>query len=130
MAMTVQQMRDSINNMCELDKEMGLIYHYLDDVLDWPVDRTFEQMVKFDELKKRMGEEVTHFSFVKKDGSLRQAYGTRLSEVIVRHEGAALPPDGQRHKSGSTFSYFDIERQAWRCFKVESLIDIERGYSL
>lgn len=126
--MTVQQMRDSINSFCENDKEMGLIYHYLDNVLDWPVDRTFEQLVMLDELKKRMGEEVTHFSFTKKDGSVRQAYGTRLSEIIVRHEGATLPPQNQRQRTGGTFPYFDIERQAWRCFKVESLMDIDRGY--
>ena len=132
MAMTTQEMRSSIANLCEKDAEMKEIYSYLDKVVDWPVGDTFQLMVLIDELKKRMKDEVTHFTFKKKDGTVRQAYGTRVSEVIVRYEGALLPPQNQRQqqRTGGTFSYFDIERQAWRCFKVETLMDIDRGYTI
>lgn len=132
MAMTTQEMRSDIANLCEKDAEMKEIYSYLDRVVDWPVGDTFQLMVLIDELKKRMKDEVTHFIFKKKDGTVRQAYGTRVSEVIVRYEGALLPPQNQRQqqRTGGTFPYFDIERQAWRCFKVETLMDIDRGYTL
>lgn len=131
MAMTTQEMRSGIANLCEKDAEMKEIYSYLDKVVDWPVGDTFQLMVLIDELKKRMKDEVTHFIFKKKDGTVRQAYGTRVSEVIVRYEGALLPPQNQRQqRTGGTFPYFDIERQAWRCFKVETLMDIDRGYTL
>ena len=128
--MTTQEMRSGIANLCEKDAEMKEIYSYLDKVVDWPVGDTFQLMVLIDELKKRMKDEVTHFTFKKKDGTVRQAYGTRVSEVIVRYEGALLPPQKQRQCTGSTFPYFDIEKQAWRCFKVETLMDIDRGYTI
>ena len=130
--MTTQEMRSGIENLCEKDAEMKEIHSYLDKTVDWPVGDTFQLMVLIDELKKRMKDEVAHFSFRKKDGSIRQAYGTRVSEVIVRYEGALLPPQNQRQqqRSGGTFPYFDIEKQAWRCFKVESLMDIDRGYTI
>jgi len=131
MAMTIQEIRGSIQNLCEKDSEMSAVYVYLDQTIDSPINETFSLMVLLDELKKRMREDVVHFSFKKKDGSIRQAYGTRDSEVIVRHEGAMLPPQEKRTTpTGGTFPYFDIERQAWRCFKIEGLMDIDRGYTI
>ena len=132
MAMTVQEIRGSIQSMVEKDEEMRRVYLHLDQTMDMPINETFQLMVLIDELKKRMKDEVTHFSFRKKDGTIRQAYGTRVSEIIVRYEGAILPPQNQRRQqaSGGTFPYFDIERQAWRCFKVETLMDIDRGYTI
>lgn len=129
--MTVQEIRGSIQNMVETDEEMRRAYLHFDQSMDMPINETFQLMILIFELKKRMKEEVTHFSFRKKDGSIRQAYGTRASEVIVRHEGAVLPPEEKRlNRSGGTFPYFDIERQAWRSFKLESLLDIDRGYTI
>lgn len=130
MAMTTEEMRSGIETLCGKDSEMKEICSYLDRVVHWPVNETFQLMVLIDELKKRMKDEVTHFIFKKKDGTVRQAYGTRVSEVIVRYEGAMLPPEKQRQCTGSTFPYFDIEKQAWRSFRVESLMDIDRGYTI
>ena len=130
--MTVQEIRGSIQNMVERDEEMRRVYLHLDQTMDMPINETFQLMVLIDELKKRMKDDVTHFTFKKKDGTIRQAYGTRVSEVIVRYEGALLPPQNQhqQQRSGGTFPYFDIEKQAWRCFKVETLMDIDRGYTI
>jgi len=129
--MSIQDIRDSISNLCEKDREMNTIYGYLDGTVNLPINEVFNLMILLDELKKRMTEEITHFSFKKKDGTIRQAYGTRTSEVIVRHEGAMLPPEEKRptHSPG-VFPYYDIERQAWRSFKVEYLQDIDRGYTI
>ena len=131
MAMTIQQIRSSIENLTASDEELRRAYQYLDRTVDWPINETFNLLILLDELKKRMADEVTHFSFRKKDGTIRQAYGTRTSEVIVRHEGALLPPEDKRqtHSTG-VFPYYDIERQAWRSFKLELLQDIDRGYTL
>lgn len=130
MAMTTEQMRGSIATLCE-DQEIFKAYRYLDSSLDWPIGETFNLLVLLDELKKRMKDDVTHFTFKKKDGTVRQAYGTRASEVIVRHEGAMLPPDEKKQRqSFGTFPYYDIERQAWRCFKLDGLMDIDRGYTI
>lgn len=129
--MSIQEMRSSIQTLVERDEELRKAYVYLDQMIDWSVNDTFNILVLLDELKKRMKEEVTHFVFRKKDGSVRQAYGTRASEVIVRHEGTVLPPDDRKPRPNSgTFPYFDIERQSWRCFKIDSLMDIDRGYTI
>lgn len=130
MAMTTDEMRRGIATLCEKDRELASIHAYLDKVMDWPLQDIFQLMVLIDELKGRMREEVSHFSFRKKDGTVRQAYGTRASEVIVRHEGAVMPPEKQRQCTGCAFPYFDIERQAWRSFRVDNLMDIDRGYTL
>ena len=96
--MTTEEMRSGIETLCGKDSEMKEIHSYLDRVVDWPVNETFQLMILIDELKKRMKDEVAHFTFRKKDGSIRQAYGTRVSEVIVRYEGALLPPQNQRQQ--------------------------------
>jgi Protein of unknown function (DUF2693). len=128
--MTVEEIRGSIATLCE-DQEIFNAYKYLDGNLDWPINETFNLLVLLDELKKRMHEDVTHFTFKKKDGTIRQAYGTRVSEVIVRHEGAMLPSEEKKPRpSTGTFPYYDIERQAWRCFKLDGLMDIDRGYTI
>lgn len=132
MAMTTQEIRESIQTLCEKDNEMRAIYVHPDQIMDWPINETFNLMILIEELKKRVRDDVVHFSFKKKDGTVRQAYGTRLTEIIVRHEGTVLPGDKTKRQGavGSTFPYYDIERGAWRCFKTESLMDIDRGYSI
>lgn len=132
MSISVQEMRSSIQTLIEKDEELRRAYMYLDQTVDWPINETFNLMVLIEELKKRMRDDVVHFTFRKKDGTVRQAYGTRESEIIVRHEGVALPDDKTKRQanSGSTFPYYDIERKAWRCFKTDSLMDIDRGYTI
>ena len=126
MAMTVAEIRASIQTLCEQDNEMRSIYVHLDQMMDWPINETFNLMVLIEELKKRMKDDVVHFTFKKKDGSIRQAYGTRANDVLIQRD--SIPGDNG-HARG-TFPYFDIERQAWRCFKVETLMDIDRGYTI
>lgn len=61
-------------------------------------------------LVKAMKQGITHFWFIKVDGSLREAYGT-LSESIV-------PVTGGGRKTNATVQiYFDTEKQSWRSFK-------------
>lgn len=58
MAMTTEEMRSGIETLCGKDSEMKEIHSYLDRVVDWPVNDTFQLMVLIDELKKRMKDEV------------------------------------------------------------------------
>lgn len=127
MSMTVAEIRASIQTLCEKDNEMRSIYVHLDQMMDWPINEIFNLMVMIEELKKRMKDDVVHFSFKKKDGTVRQAYGTRANDVLIQRD--SVPDGGNGHARG-TFPYFDIERQAWRCFKVETLMEIDRGYTI
>lgn len=69
-------------------------------------------------LKLRMGNGIVRFYYRKVDGTIREAFGT-LSDAIV-------PPTlgTERKKNDTVQTYFDTERQEWRCFKVANLIKI------
>lgn len=54
-----------------------------------------------------------HFCYWKKDGSLRHAYGTTNSDIIP----AADRPKGLRKPNPNVITYYDLDKQAWRCCK-------------
>lgn len=70
-------------------------------------------------LRAAMKERIVKFYFQKVDGSVREAYGT-LKESL-------LPPTNgtdSRKKSDTVQTYYDTEKEAWRCFKLANLIKI------
>lgn len=69
-------------------------------------------------LAKAMREGVVSFYYQKADGSIRKAVGT-LQNVPA---GATLGGKKVTKPSYKTLAYFDVERNAFRCFKVENLI--------
>lgn len=69
-------------------------------------------------LAKAMRERVVAFYYRKADGSVRKAFGT-LKNVPA---GATLGGKKFTKPSYKTMSYFDTEKNAFRCFKVENLI--------
>lgn len=69
-------------------------------------------------LAKAMRERVVTFYYSKADGSIRKAMGT-LKNVPA---GATLGGKKITKPSYKTMAYFDIEKKAFRCFKVENLI--------
>lgn len=67
------------------------------------------------------------------DGGLRS--GTldtcKLAEVVqgVESHTCGEKPTGKRKGAfNGTFSYFDIERQDWRCFRVDTLVELDGDY--
>ena len=66
-------------------------------------------------LTKKMLSGITEFTFEKKDGSLRRAKGYIKP---VTHSA------NQKKENYKTVPYFDAEKNAFRCFKVESLIAV------
>lgn len=71
-------------------------------------------------LAKKMRQGPVPFYYQKADGSIRKAIGT------LRNFPAGVTLNGKRitKPSFKTFAYFDIECNAFRCFKVENLICI------
>ena len=89
-----------------------------------------EKMDLIIELKGMMGNQVIHFVYRKTDGSERHAYGTRDMEILSRHNALAGAKGRKSlgHVSTGTFPYFDLQRQAWRCFRIDSLLSIDKNY--
>lgn len=68
-------------------------------------------------LKKAMAKGIVKFYFQKIDGTLREAYGTLKDSLVP-------PTGGNRKFNATTQTYFDTEKQEWRCFKVANLVKI------
>lgn len=69
-------------------------------------------------LAKAMRQGPVTFYYQKADGSVRKAVGTLRSLPA----GVTLNGKKQAKPSFKTMAYFDVEKQAFRCFKVENLI--------
>lgn len=67
-------------------------------------------------LKAQMYKGIVKFHFQKVDGSIREAYGTLVSSYFPPLKGE------ERKTNDSITTYYDTEKQAWRCFKVANLI--------
>ena len=116
-------------NLFSGDNELMKIDLYLDARFGHGSVQAITIMHDLAELKKMLAEEIVHFVFEKTDGTRRDAYGTRAVDVIRRYDTATANQKPQRAFSG-TFPYFDIEKQEWRCFKVDRFVMIDKDYTL
>ena len=71
-------------------------------------------------LKNKMANGVAHFVFMKKNGELREAWGTIQSNIA----SAKTNGRGESRENYFTTAYFDIEKGAWRSFRWETLIKV------
>ena len=68
-------------------------------------------------LRTLLGKKVVEFYFKKTDGTLRQAFGTLMSDRVPETKG-------ERKTADNCQVYFDTEKEAWRSFKKCNLIKI------
>lgn len=68
-------------------------------------------------LRALLSKKIVEFYFKKTDGTLRQAFGTLMSDRIPETKGTKKTAD-------SCQVYFDTEKEEWRCFKKCNLIKI------
>lgn len=68
-------------------------------------------------LKAALSKRVVKFYFQKVDGSLREAYGTLMSDRIPETKG-------EKKTNDTCQVYFDTEKDEWRCFKKANLVKI------
>lgn len=68
-------------------------------------------------LKTALKVKIVEFYFKKTDGTLRQAFGTLMSDRVPETKGTKKTADNCQ-------VYFDCEKEEWRCFKKCNLIKI------
>ena len=73
-----------------------------------------------DLLKAKLAGGIVHFVFKKKDGSLREAWGTTQSQLAK----AKTNGKGVSRECYKTTAYFDVECGEWRSFRWENLIQV------
>lgn len=72
-------------------------------------------------LKKQMRNGLAHFIYLKKDGSIREAFGTTNKALVTKY----INGNGVSREHYATTAYFDVEVGAWRSFRWENLIAVE-----
>ena len=115
--------RITLNN----DKELGEIATYLHRICnDGSAKKLYEEI---EEMKNQMINGYCHFLFKKVNGEVRDAYGTRATDII---EANSSPKDCKTKKRNTgfngTFAYFDMIKNDWRCFRIDTLIEIDRDF--
>ena len=68
-------------------------------------------------VRKAMLAGIARFTFRKIDGTIREAYGTLRSNLMPQ-------TNGSRKANDTVQTYFDTERQEFRCFKKANLLTI------
>ena len=76
------------------------------------------QMIDLLKAKLQMG--VAHFVYMKKDGTLREAWGTTNATLAYKYTNGK----GVSREIYSTTAYFDIEKSSWRSFRWESIVKV------
>lgn len=71
-------------------------------------------------LKLKLNSGIAHFIFQKKDGSLREAWGTTQRELA----SAKTNGRGESREKFGTTAYYDVEAGGWRCFRWENLVHV------
>ena len=69
-------------------------------------------------LRTQMQTRIVKFHFQKVDGSIREAYGTLQSSMLPATKGTGRTPNETLQ------TYFDTEKQEYRCFKRAKLISV------
>ena len=76
----------------------------------------------------RLGKGVARFTYLKDDGSLRSARGTLHRGIDPDFDNYEGKGDGKRRDNSNTegiYTYWDLERHAFRTFKAINLIDVK-----
>ena len=82
--------------------------------------------VKFNEALK---DGVVTFSFWKKDGTIREAKGTKNMLLIpFEDRPQALSPESV--SPVQTIAFYDIDKKGWRCFSITNFIGFVSLYRL
>ena len=73
-----------------------------------------------DLLKAKLQNGVAHFVYIKKDGTLREAWGTCASNLMkATQNGRGLSGD-----QVNTVKYFDVEAGGYRSTRYENLVQV------
>ena len=70
-------------------------------------------------LKAQMMKGIVRFYFRKVDGTIREAYGTLRTDLMPEIKG-----EDNRRKNDTVQTYFDTEKQEFRCFKLANIVTL------
>lgn len=68
-------------------------------------------------VRATMAAGTAHFAFKKLDGTIREAIGTLSAHLIPATAGG-------RTSSSKVQTYYDLEKNEWRCYRLERIVNI------
>ncbi len=84
------------------------------------IDNGIVKAAMINELKVKLSNGIAHFIFAKKNGELREAWGTTMGNIAK----AKTNGRGESRESFATTAFFDCEKGEWRSFRWETLIKV------
>lgn len=85
----------------------------ISEITGRPMAECEQQAQQIAECVREMCKRVVEFYFVKKDGTMRQAFGTLQPEVLIEH----VTEPSNRTPNPDIVTYFDTMAQAFRSFR-------------
>ena len=73
-----------------------------------------------EQLKEKLRGGVARFIFIKKNGEVRDAFGTTNAAVVAKYTN----DNGISREYFKTTAFFDIEKGEWRSFRWESIVKV------
>ena len=90
------------------------------------VSITQSQAVKyawwFESFRLKLRNGIYRFSYFKTDGSIREATGTLNLELIPEEHRPKTDGSTAKEPAPGVFTYYDLEKKAWRSFRCENFI--------
>lgn len=73
-----------------------------------------------EDLKRQMHNGIAHFVYLKKDGSIREAWGTINKSLAKKY----INGKGGSRECYAITAYFDVEKGGWRSFRWENIMAV------
>ena len=105
-------MKATMNELAVLDRTRSMV------IRGYNLGQSLQTSLGIEGLQFQLMNGTAHFLYRKKDGSIREAFGTLLEKVVERNTNGL----GYPKKYDGLVAYFDIEEQGWRSFRFENYI--------
>jgi hypothetical protein len=89
----------------------------------------YDSMITKDELIKLLKERVVTVKFKKKDDSVRKMICTLSEDYLPEPEEVIEGQEKKKKKENpNTLPVWDLEKLAWRSFRVDSVVEYESNF--
>ena len=84
------------------------------------------------DLRKALNEGIVLFQFQKIDGTLRAARGTTCPDLVPTPDTpkGVRTPEQQAAYNRQTVAFYDIDKKAWRCMRIDTVWSYQRALKL
>lgn len=90
------------------------------------------KIMDIQDLRKALNEGIVIFQFRKIDGTLRPARGTTCHDLVPTPDTpkGVRTPEQQAAYNRQTVAFYDIDKKAWRCMRIDTLWSYQRALKL